>query len=184
MRRLTNQALAAGLVLGALSIGCQRANRASLPSGPEHLDRVEVLLSSAAPESLTGLPLAPLTCSSVEFSRAGCTGATERLEMLADPADPKNGRDDDGDGLVDEVRLVWMDPSGATQVLCSNLLALSAGETFNGIDDNGNGLIDEGGVAFHGDSGSGAVGVGLTYLGPQGTPVSTWRTIKLSGPVR
>lgn len=181
MKRLRSRVATASFAIGALSVGCLQPTQASLANGPESLDRVEAILSTATPEFLAQLPLAPMTCSSIEFTRSGGTGLVERMEMLPDPADPKNGIDDDADGLVDEVCLVWTDPSGSAQLLCSNVLAVSANEVLNGLDDNGNGLIDEGGVAFHGVSGHGVVAVGLTVPGPDGTPVAAWRNVEPAG---
>jgi type II secretory pathway pseudopilin PulG len=63
-----------------------------------------------------------------------------------------NGADDDGDGYVDEGRVVWSedDGLGTTRrvVLAPRVAGRLAGETSNGSDDNGNGLIDERGLAF------------------------------------
>jgi len=75
-------------------------------------------------------------------------GPTERLALEPDPADPENGADDDGDGMIDEGRVVWIEDAalgaGLRLVVCSNVPAALAGEVLgNNQDDNGNGLIDE-----------------------------------------
>ncbi len=184
MKSFRTQATVAGLAIGALLGGCQSpTTQASLASGPEALDRVEAILSTAAPESLARVSRAPLASSSIEFTRAEGTEAPERLEMLPDPEDPNNGVDDDGDGLVDEVRLVWTSSKGSTEVLCSNVLPLGADEELNGMDDNGNGLIDEGGVTFHRRRGQVAVSitVSITVPGPDATPTTLWRYVATAG---
>jgi len=80
-------------------------------------------------------------------------GPTERIALEADPTDPDNGGDDDGDGLVDEGRLVWIESVGAAderrQVLAIDVGELLEGEVgANGADDNGNGLVDEAGFSL------------------------------------
>jgi len=77
-------------------------------------------------------------------------GPLERLVLEYDEAD--DGLDDDGDGLVDEGRLVWIeDPGGASErrvVLCQDVREYLAGETLDGDDQNQNGLLDERGFAL------------------------------------
>jgi len=87
---------------------------------------------------------------------AGVSGAglvqwntPSRLELLPEPREVDNGIDDDGDGLVDERRLMYTRDIGAanerTVVLCSGIPELAPGELTNGLDDNGNGAVDEAG---------------------------------------
>ena len=62
-----------------------------------------------------------------------------------------NDLDDDGDGMVDEARVVWL-PDVAQParevVLCTNVRGTPPGELpGNGVDDDGNGLVDERGLA-------------------------------------
>ncbi len=67
----------------------------------------------------------------------------ERVELVPSPSDPTNGVDDDGDGLVDESRIVWSQ-GGPVIVLCENVPRAAAGEIpGNGVDDNGNTYVDE-----------------------------------------
>lgn len=72
-----------------------------------------------------------------------------RIELLLDPRDADNGLDDDGDGLVDERRLVWTRNVGAgnqqSATLCNGVPELMPGEIVNALDDNGNGVVDEAG---------------------------------------
>lgn len=76
-----------------------------------------------------------------------------QLLWESDPADPIGGGDDDGDGLTDEGRLVFVRDVGAINerrvVLATNVPRLAPDELVNNADDNGNGVIDEGGFNFH-----------------------------------
>lgn len=64
--------------------------------------------------------------------------------------DPNDGKDNDGDGCVDEGLLVLrQDPGGPndrTVVLARHVREYLEGEEPNGLDDNGNGLVDERGL--------------------------------------
>lgn len=67
------------------------------------------------------------------------------------PGELDNGVDDDGNGLVDDGEVVWIQSPGAGEqrvVLSRGVAELAAGEAQNLIDDNGNGLIDEPGLSF------------------------------------
>jgi prepilin-type N-terminal cleavage/methylation domain-containing protein len=76
-----------------------------------------------------------------------------RLELQLDPRETNNGLDDDGDGLVDERRLVLIRGFGTagaqTVVLCNGIPELMEGELPNAVDDNGDGVIDESGFNIH-----------------------------------
>jgi len=71
------------------------------------------------------------------------------IAFADDPAEAVNGIDDDGDGVVDEGRLVMTrDDGGAnpqTVVLCKDVRRCLEGEETGGGDENGNGLTDESG---------------------------------------
>lgn len=70
-----------------------------------------------------------------------------RLALQMDAGETDNGLDDDGDGLVDERRLVLTRDVGLTSqrqvTVCHGIPELQAGELPNGTDDNGNGVRDE-----------------------------------------
>lgn len=74
-------------------------------------------------------------------------GESQSLALEEDPLDPEDGVDNDGDGVIDEGRLVWTrDVGGAKQesvVLCRDVAGLLEGEVENDLDDNGNGVKDE-----------------------------------------
>jgi hypothetical protein len=73
--------------------------------------------------------------------------ATARLQLMLDDGEGDNGADDDGDGLVDERKLVLTKNVGglseATTTIVHGLAELAPGETANAADDNGNGVADE-----------------------------------------
>lgn len=72
-----------------------------------------------------------------------------QLLFEADPADPLGGGDNDGDGLVDEGRLVLVRNVGALNerriTLATGVPRLDPDELLNNIDDDGDGVIDEAG---------------------------------------
>ena len=82
---------------------------------------------------------------------------TQTLRWERDPAEVDNGVDDDGDGLIDEGLLVWIQDEGDADerrvVLATSVAELLEGEVDNGVDDNGNGLVDERGACFDVDGG-------------------------------
>ena len=74
------------------------------------------------------------------------------LSFERDTGELDDGLDNDGDGLVDEGRVVWKRAAGLADereaVWCSQVAEYLEGETPNGLDDNGNGLVDEAGLVF------------------------------------
>ena len=76
-----------------------------------------------------------------------------RITFELEPGETDDGTDEDGDGLVDEGRVVLVrDVGGANEhrvVLCSGVRELLEGEEANGLDDNGNGVVDEEGFNIH-----------------------------------
>jgi len=75
-----------------------------------------------------------------------------RIARVAAPEDANDGRDNDGDGIVDEGVLMLTRNVGmagqASFVICSQVRELAEGELANGSDDNGNGLADEAGFSI------------------------------------
>ncbi len=90
-----------------------------------------------------------------------------RVEWQADPADPSDGVDNNGNGLIDEGRVVVLRDFGlVTQrdtVIATDVARFLQGETANNADDNGNGLQDESGLCFE-RAADGRVIVRLTLL--------------------
>ena len=74
-----------------------------------------------------------------------------RLEYM--PGETNNGIDDNGDGFVDECRIVRVENPGTPDetilVLGTQVSEFYEGESPNLNDDNGNGLIDERGLCFY-----------------------------------
>lgn len=75
-----------------------------------------------------------------------------RILLELEPGELDDGVDNDGDGLIDEQRIVRVDfpgtPDERRVVLASGVAELLEGELANGLDDNANGLADETGLSF------------------------------------
>lgn len=122
------------------------------------LERVCDGLKSASADMVDPQPATPWSGESVDYQRGRGAdadgnllwGPTERIALEYDEAD--DDVDNDGDGLVDEGRLVWVENAGAAGerrvVLCQDVREYLEGETFDGADENENGLIDERGFAL------------------------------------
>ena len=103
-------------------------------------------------------PLAPLGAEALDFRAVadlvgGVTWSpTRRIAWEREPGENDDGVDEDGDGLVDEGRVVWIEnpgqPDERRRVLIGGVPELDFGETANNLDDDGDGLIDERGLAF------------------------------------
>ena len=125
------------------------------------LDRIVSRLRTADGQAVLPAGInAPFHSTWIEFQRATghdgnavTWGVTERIQFEYDATEADDGVDNDGDGLVDEGRAVWIvDAGGPNQrrvVLASPVPEFHVNEVpGNGIDDDGNGLEDEGGLAF------------------------------------
>ena len=155
-----------GLLLGLVGMIQMRGNdasdealaRASTEARVRRaLDRVAGLLTGVGRTLLFPDPTTSFGASTATFQHP--TGVSNlglvtwdtpsRIELLLDPREADNGLDDDGDGLVDERRLVWTRNVGAgnqqSTTLCNGVPELMGGETVNALDDNGNGVVDEAG---------------------------------------
>ena len=91
----------------------------------------------------------------------------ERIFLERLPTDPDDGADNDGNGLADDGRVVWVRSPGTADelrtVLCDRVPESLAGEIDgNLVDDNDNGLVDERGLAF--DFAAGRVRIRLTVV--------------------
>ena len=79
-------------------------------------------------------------------------GAERRIDVELAPGEIDNDLDDNGDGRIDERRLVFvLDPDLPTEmrvVLINGVSELLEGELPNGVDDNGNELVDEHGFCL------------------------------------
>jgi hypothetical protein len=132
--------------------------------------RVADRLAMSERERIVGIPAAGFGATTLQFHVAsGWAGSTiwapdESVFWELERGELDDGRDNNGNGLVDEGVIVWVQdvglPNERRVVLASGVAELAEGEAFNGLDDNGDGLIDEGGLSFavEGD----VVTVGLT----------------------
>ncbi len=139
----------------------------------EHLRAAD--WNAVTPQGLESTPVVDFQRSLGFANDAPVWGPTERLVFEYDPGDPDDGADNDGDGLVDEGRVVWIENPGVAgerrAVLCSSVLEWLAGETPGNLaDENGNGLTDERGfcVEFVGTSGLALVHLSLERLDREG----------------
>jgi hypothetical protein len=77
---------------------------------------------------------------------------TIRIRAELERGELNDGKDNDGDELVDELQVVQVENEGQPDerrtVLASGVAELFEGESANNLDDNGNGLKDERGLSF------------------------------------
>ncbi|MSR61945.1 MAG: prepilin-type N-terminal cleavage/methylation domain-containing protein [Planctomycetes bacterium] len=89
------------------------------------------------------------------FEGGVVTWTPQRILAELEPGELNDGLDNDGDSLIDELRVVLVqDDGGANEtrvVLVSGVAELAEGELANAVDDNGNGLVDESGLTFSAD---------------------------------
>jgi len=123
------------------------------------LDRVATEMRGVGQSLLNPDPTSALGTSTITFQKpssvtnAGVVVWTSpsRLRLELEAGETNDGTDEDGDGLIDERRLVFVRDVGAlterTVVLCTGISELAAGELPNGLDDNADGLIDEPGFS-------------------------------------
>lgn len=123
------------------------------------LDRIVDLIGDSSRATLAPDPAAPLGSSTLDFRRplglggGGIQwGTRTRIAFEYTHEDPNNGRDDEGDGFVDDGCIVLTqdlgEPEERSTVLARRVAEYADGESPNGLDDNGNGLIDEKGLSF------------------------------------
>jgi prepilin-type N-terminal cleavage/methylation domain-containing protein len=147
--------------MGMVQIRTQQASKVTLTrtlsemAAQRALDRIVGELTGVGRSLIFPDPVSNLGTSALTYQHptgVNAAGVVQwdtpcRLELQLEPGEMDNGIDDDGDGLVDERRLVLTKNFGTANaraiVLCSGIPELLEGETANGLDDNGNGLIDE-----------------------------------------
>jgi prepilin-type N-terminal cleavage/methylation domain-containing protein len=91
----------------------------------------------------------------------------ERIYLERSPVDPNDGIDNDGNGVIDDGRVVLIRAPGTPEelrsIVCDRVPESLGGEVDgNLLDDNGNGLVDEQGLAL--DFVDGGVRVRLTVV--------------------
>lgn len=126
------------------------------------LEQISDDLSAAGRNVVFPVPTHPNTSHHVTFQKnlgysGGTTGVIQwspmvKIALRPDPDDPNDGKDNNGNGLVDEcviVRIVNLgQPDERSTILTRWVREYIEGEEPNGIDDNGNGLVDEPGLSF------------------------------------
>ena len=127
------------------------------------LDRIANELMGAVAETLDPSPAAPWGSSSLSFQRiegysAGAVQWSPVVEfgLALDEGELDDGADNNGNGLIDERKLVCTTDDGGTPVtvaLAHGVREYLEGEVFDGEDNNGNGLKDEQGLSFELDGG-------------------------------
>jgi prepilin-type N-terminal cleavage/methylation domain-containing protein len=163
-------ALAGVVTAGALMVldSTSRAYRSTAMAaeldadGRRALNRITELLITSGRSNIVPAPPgaeAPFSTGQLDFQTvtsfvggAAVWSSTQRLEFQHSPSDPDDGVDNDGNGLIDDGRVVWTTnlglPGQRTLVLARWVRELQARETPDGTDENGNGLIDEPGLSF------------------------------------
>ena len=123
------------------------------------LDRIADRLQASSHTTVTPSLVAPFSGPTIDFQRtvgfaAGVVtwSPTERIGFQYRPGELDNGVDDDGDGIVDDGRVVWTQNLGLANETSTpwaeGVTEYLQGELQNNLDDNGNGLIDERGLCF------------------------------------
>ena len=118
-------------------------------------------LRQAGVDTLAPAPATGVAASAVQYVQAiGIEGGVvqwtslRRLELEYEPGEIDDGLDNNGNELVDEMRLVLIEAPGSPdevrRVLTRWVAELLEGESANGLDDNGNGLVDEPGFSLEG----------------------------------
>ena len=144
------------------------------------LDRVCEPLKGSSADMIDPQSAAPFPGDSLDYQQGAgvkngalAWGPEEHIELEYDEAD--DGQDNDGDGLVDECRIVWTQNPGVagerTIVLCRSVREYLEGETEDGNDENGNGLIDERGLAFEFVDGRLVVRLSIEMRDKEGFPI-------------
>ena len=180
-----------GLFLFRQSVASSTANTASARS----INRIARELAFAGRETLDPTLETPpgqprVWDSTLEFRPpldyvAGSTvfGTPMQLVLELEPGELPNGLDDNGNGLVDEGRVVRIEAPGTGNerrlVLIRSVAALLEGELFNGLDDNGNGLVDESGFCITRDEDRLTVRLTLQHLGPEESVITRTQSIEI-----
>ena len=121
------------------------------------LERAARELMSASISSFD--PVDPEAADALEFQLVDAVvdgspvlGELRALRLVEPESDPGDGIDNDDDGLVDEMQLVYLrdvgGPNEASVVWADGIPRLAPGELANGSDDNGDGLVDESGFSM------------------------------------
>jgi prepilin-type N-terminal cleavage/methylation domain-containing protein len=169
----------------AIAVGTTDARLESLAS--QTLDQIASRLRSSQLATMTPTLAAPFSSSQITFqssvgTAAGATvwGPVERIRFEYDASEANDGVDNDGNGLVDEGRVVWVQdvggPDERSSVWASGVSEFLRGETLDITDENRNGLVDEQGLCFDFDGTS--VIVRLTLEARDASGMTLTRTVQ------
>jgi prepilin-type N-terminal cleavage/methylation domain-containing protein len=148
----------------------------------EVLGRLTRELRGSSSGSISALPQSPAWDTNLNFDQpssiAPTTGAivwrSMRLELRYEQGELDDGLDNNGNGLVDEGRVVllrgWGEADEQAVVLVHGVREYLEGESFNGLDDNANGLVDERGLSFERDGDTVTVRLSLECRDSDGHP--------------
>lgn len=119
-------------------------------------------LTGGGGDALQNFPAFPACADEVEYRQVtGYSGfapewsAESVIRLEYEPGEINNGIDDDGDGLIDECRIIEVADEGGPEerraVLATRVAEFLDGEEPDLADNNGNGLVDERGLCFSRD---------------------------------
>lgn len=159
----------------------RRATQAVSSSASRMLQRVASELAFARRASLQPATIETQGSSSLLFQKS--LGVVDgdvvwspvfTLRWERESGELDDGADNDGDGLVDEGQLTWIEndglPAERSVILGHGLCEFLPGETFDGADEDDDGLVDERGLCFSIAGNLLTVRLGVQGVGPDRRP--------------
>lgn len=153
----------------------RRAEQESVVAANRVLQRVAGELTFAAGDGLGPATVTGTGSERIEFRVAiggGALGPARVLALELEDGELDNDQDDDGDGLVDEQCVLWIEDEGGPDERRTTFATAVAeyleGELANGLDDNENGLRDERGLSFVREGEAVRVRLTMLYRSPGG----------------
>ena len=185
-----------GAVLGSIVAVVRSCTRAcAVGSTAAHLEAIanrtlediEERLQASGAATVTPALATPFSSPQIDFQRTtGYAGGVaawsplERIGFALRPGETDDGIDEDGNGLVDDGRVVWTQDVGLASQRAipwtDGVSEFLDGEALNNADDNANGLIDERGLCFTVEGAS--VFVRLTLEGRSANGVLLTKTVE------
>jgi prepilin-type N-terminal cleavage/methylation domain-containing protein len=157
--------LVAGSLVGVLDSTRKTYNQGSAQTRVQAdarraLDRIAAELENVGLATLVPAPVGVAVndlvfqvATGVNAANSAITfGSSTRLRFAYEAGETNNGVDDDGDGLVDEGRVIltrnYLQANEVSVTLVRGVSEYLQGEFANGADDNGNGFADEKGFCM------------------------------------